>query len=225
MNIWTLFPARASFILLIAAAEPTFAHDAITTNITWTQEISRIVQKRCNRCHAVGSDIPLSNYEEARPWAKAIRDQVLSRKMPPWGAVKGVGDFRNDPGLTPLEIELFTHWVEGGAPKGDEIFLPKATFTVAPVRQQPCATSLSLVAGHQTARGTFGAVQPVGLPAGASLEASAELPGGEVRRLIWIRDFPSLHTAPYIFRQPLILPAGSRVFIDAPPGVRLLLCR
>jgi len=72
------------------------AHDPITTKITWDAEISRIVNRRCISCHAAGSSVDLSTYELARPWAKAIRNQVLQRSMPPWGAVKGFGEFRRD---------------------------------------------------------------------------------------------------------------------------------
>ena len=61
-------------------------------------------------------------YDDARPWAKAIRDEVLARRMPPWGAVKGVGEFRDDPSLSQIEIDMIVNWVEGGAPKGDDIY-------------------------------------------------------------------------------------------------------
>ncbi len=200
----------------------------ITTKITWTLEISRIVQKRCVACHASGSDVPLSTYEEARPWAKAIRDQVLARKMPPWGAVKGAGDFRDDPSLMPLEIEMITHWVEGGAPKGDEINLATAAVSSGPVKTRSCGSSLTIEPGSHAIRGRFRGLQAAQLPAGADLEAAAELPGGEVRRLIWIRDFPPPHaraTQPYWFREPLDLPAGSQILVDALPPAKLLLCR
>ena len=65
-------------------------------------------------------------YEEARPWAKAIKEEVLARRMPPWNAVKGFGDFKNDRGLTQEQIEMLADWVEGGAPEGDPAYLPKA---------------------------------------------------------------------------------------------------
>ena len=61
----------------------------------------------------------LLTYESARPWAKAIKEEVLNRRMPPWGAVKGFGDFRDDPSLTQDEITRIAEWVEGGAPEGD----------------------------------------------------------------------------------------------------------
>jgi hypothetical protein len=66
----------------------------------------------------------LLTYEEARPWAKAIRDEVTSRRMPPWGAVAGIGDFADDPSLSTPEIDLLVAWVEGGAPEGDPVYLP-----------------------------------------------------------------------------------------------------
>src|SRR5207244_529676 len=49
----------------------------------------------------------------------AIKEAVLSRRMPPWGAVKGFGDFRNDQGLSQAELELITDWVDSDTPKGN----------------------------------------------------------------------------------------------------------
>ena len=73
------------------------AHDLITTPLTWSKEISRVVYQHCAGCHReAGSAFPLITYQDARPWAKAIRDEVLNRRMPPWDAVKGVGEFRGD---------------------------------------------------------------------------------------------------------------------------------
>ena len=59
-------------------------------------------------------------YQEAQPQASAIKDAVLSRRMPPWGAVKGFGNFRNDQGLTQQQIELIADWVEGGTTQGQQ---------------------------------------------------------------------------------------------------------
>jgi hypothetical protein len=58
-------------------------------------------------------------YQEAQPRADAIKDAVLSRRMPPWGAVKGFRDFRDDQSLTQEEMGLIAAWVEGGAPRGN----------------------------------------------------------------------------------------------------------
>ena len=68
----------------------------------------------------------LATYEEARPWAKAIKEELLEKRMPPWHAMKGYGEFRNAPSLTQREIDMIVNWVEGGAPKGDENDLPPA---------------------------------------------------------------------------------------------------
>jgi hypothetical protein len=81
---------RAIFVFTLAFAAHLAAHDIITTNLTFTRDISRIFDRHCNICHGPSSDIPLSTYEQARPWAVAIKEQVLSRAMPPWGAVKAL---------------------------------------------------------------------------------------------------------------------------------------
>ncbi len=71
----------------------------------------------------------LATYKDARPWAKAIGEEVLQRRMPPWGAVKGFGDFRNDQGLTAEQLELIVDWEEGGAPEGEEKDMPGSAET------------------------------------------------------------------------------------------------
>src|ERR1041385_412924 len=114
-----------SVILLFAGIVAAQAHDIITTKITWSREISRLVYKRCSSCHREGgSSFSLMTYAEARPWAKAIKEEVLERRMPPWNAVKGFGEFKNDRGLTQEELELISDWVEGGAPEGNPKHLP-----------------------------------------------------------------------------------------------------
>ena len=108
---WLLF-----FVPLVTAS----AHDIITTPITWDREISRIVYDRCASCHHDGGRaFSLMTYAAARPWAVAIKEEVLERRMPPWGAVKGFGDFRNDKALTPEQLELIISWVGGGVPEGE----------------------------------------------------------------------------------------------------------
>ncbi len=62
----------------------------------------------------------LATYEEARPWARAIKEEILTRRMPKWHAARGYGDFSNDPSLSPFEIALIVAWADGGAPRGTE---------------------------------------------------------------------------------------------------------
>lgn len=104
---------------------PTEAHDRISTNITWEREISAIVERRCLSCHTGGgfAGFSFGTYDEARPWAVAIKEEVLAGNMPPWGAAPGIGQFANDRRLTRHEMELIAAWVDGGAP----LSLPNAT--------------------------------------------------------------------------------------------------
>jgi hypothetical protein len=68
----------------------------------------------------------LMTYDDARPYARAIKAKVVARQMPPWGADPAHGTFKNDPRLTDKEIQTIVSWVDAGAPKGDDADLPKA---------------------------------------------------------------------------------------------------
>jgi hypothetical protein len=123
----------ATFIVFVAFAalhaRTSSAHEPITTKVTFNKEIARIFQRSCWGCHSAGkikADIPLTTYEEARPWAKAIKEEVLEKRMPPYQAVKGYGVFAHDYILPQREVELIVSWVEGGAPKGEPKNYPQA---------------------------------------------------------------------------------------------------
>jgi len=89
-----------------------------------------VLQRSCLGCHHLGGiAMSLATYDEARPWAKAIKEELLEKRMPPWHAVKGYGEFRNAPSLTQRDVDVIVNWVEGGAPKGDEKDLPEALFS------------------------------------------------------------------------------------------------
>src|SRR5438128_4027629 len=112
-------------IVVIGFCATAQAHDIITTPVTWDREISRIFYSRCIACHREGGTaFSLVEYKETFPWRTAIKEEVLERRMPPWGAVKGFGDFRNDQALTPEQLELITSWSQGGSPEGEEKDLP-----------------------------------------------------------------------------------------------------
>ena len=103
------------------------AHEPITTKVRFNKEVIRVLQRSCLGCHRPsGIAMSLATYEDARPWAKAIKEELLEKRMPPWHAVKGYGEFRNSPSLTQRDVDLIVNWVEGGAPKGDEKDLPTA---------------------------------------------------------------------------------------------------
>jgi hypothetical protein len=102
---------------LAAAAPPTFNKDILP-----------ILQKNCQTCHRPGQAGPMSflTYESTRPWAKAIKEAVRTKKMPPWFAEPGVGHFLNDPSLNAAEIEAIAQWADGGAPQGSAKDAPAA---------------------------------------------------------------------------------------------------
>jgi hypothetical protein len=114
-------------LVLVTSARPAAcpepvegAHDPITTKITFAREIRAILSARCTVCHSRGGSapMPLTTYEEVRPWARGIKEQVLTRRMPMWHAARGFGAFRNDPTLTPIEMAMIVSWVDGGLPNG-----------------------------------------------------------------------------------------------------------
>jgi hypothetical protein len=93
------------------------------SQVTWTTDVEPILKRRCVGCHSTNGFAPISltTYEDARSWAKAIRQEVLERRMPPWPAARGFGDFANDRSLTPLEVELLTAWADGATPIGPPV--------------------------------------------------------------------------------------------------------
>ena len=156
----------------------------------------------------------LVTYDEARPWAKAIRDEVAERRMPPWGAVKGFGQFRNDESLTDPEIEMLVLWVEGGAPKGDDIYLPPVPAPPA-VSNTPHLTRGITVRGETTlARGiTVTGIAPRAMQPGASIQIVARLPDGSVENLLWLRNNRTEWKRTFYFEDPVALPKGTLIAV------------
>src|SRR5437016_13762088 len=98
------------------------------SQVTFTKDVAPIFQARCQICHRPGTFAPMSllTYEEARPWAKAIREKVLAREMPPWHIDKNVGvrHFKNDRSLSDEQIATIVKWVDGGALRGNAADMP-----------------------------------------------------------------------------------------------------
>ena len=202
----------------------TEGHDIITTKITWSREISRVVYERCASCHHEGgSAFSLMTYAEARPWAVAIKEEVLSRRMPPWGAVKGFGEFRNDQALTAEQLELITDWVEGGVPEGDAKELPAEP-------NVPEASSHSAPVGGIAVSGDFALERPFVLdglwpdrvPGSQFLQITAELPDGSIEPLLWLYEYKAEYAHPFLLRTPLELSAGT-VIRGVPPDSKVIL--
>ncbi|MFN2572259.1 MAG: hypothetical protein ABR537_11735 [Gemmatimonadales bacterium] len=116
--------AALVFVLVIAwtlVPRPAYPHNPTTTTVLFNREIVTLLQRKCVQCHADGKlAMPLVTFEQTRPWAEAIKEETLSRRMPPWPAERGFGAYSNDIGLTPREFEFLISWIDGGVPEGTD---------------------------------------------------------------------------------------------------------
>lgn len=206
-------------------------HSFYTTKITWSADVSRVMYRNCVSCHHPGgSSFSLMTFNEARPWAEDIKLQVLERRMPPWNAVKGFGEFKDDRGLPQEDLEIIGEWVDGGEPEGNPAYMPPTpdfTAQAAGDRHQAEDAARRLrLAGNTLLRHAVSAigVEPHLQGEQSALQAVARYPSGEIEPLIWIENFnPAYHKA-YYFLEPLHFPAGTRIEVSPPQaGLDLLL--
>ncbi len=122
---------RILVLILCCALVPFVATGQQQTSkstVTFTKDVAPIFQEKCEACHRPDSMAPMSliSYEDARPWAQAIRARVAKREMPPWHIDKTVGiqQFKNDRSLNDDQIQTILQWVDSGAPKGDPKDMP-----------------------------------------------------------------------------------------------------
>ena len=207
---------------LLTAAFSLEGHDLITTKLTYTRDISRVFGQHCIGCHGSASTIPLTNYTQVRPWAVAIKEQVLARSMPPWGAVRGFGNLASERALSEEDMLVIAAWVVGGAPQGDPSLSPKkaaapeaASQTSVPDRHQEFVTvvNTTLTLARDAA---IQGIRPLPDNRVGSVKIVAHLPGGRVEPLLWLYGYdPSWHT---LFRcaEKMQLPAGTTVTASAP---------
>ena len=165
----------------------------------------------------------LATYEEARPWAKAMKEEVLARRMPKWHVVRGYGDFSNDPSLSAFEVALIASWVDGGAPRlipgqapktlpGSKPAEPRDASPAVPAVKTrtvstPCSTRL-LPAGRLLA------LKPL-LDKGSSLRLDLARGDGSDQPLIWVRDFDPAFAETYWLRTPANVSRGTRLVADS----------
>ena len=164
----------------------------------------------------------LLTYDEARPWARSMAEEVLERRMPPWNPVKGFGEFRHEAGLNQEEIGLIAEWVEGGAPRGDDRYLPSHPPQPAP--RKPLSGARFAI-GDQLrltqpliARG----IVVTALAEGAAISIWAELPDGASEPLLEIAHFRAKANQPYEFVRPLTLSSGTKLRIAGEGLVALI---
>lgn len=112
--------------------------------VTFHKDVVPVLQKHCQTCHRPGEAAPMAflTYKETRPWAKAIREAVVSGKMPPWTAERGVGrKFHNDRTMADSDKRVLHAWAEAGAPEGDAADAPPpVTFTEGWIMGKPDKT-------------------------------------------------------------------------------------
>jgi mono/diheme cytochrome c family protein len=92
-----------------------------SSEVTFYKDVLPVLQKNCQQCHRAGEAAPMQlfTYKEARPWAKAMREAVITRKMPPWFADPHVGKFTNDRSMSEAEIDTIVKWADSGAKEGN----------------------------------------------------------------------------------------------------------
>jgi len=98
-----------------------------TQSVTFNKDVLPVLQKNCQTCHRPGEAAPMSflSYQSTRPWAKAIKGAVMTKKMPPWFADAHYGKFSNDRTLSQSEIDTLIAWADSGAKEGDPKDAPK----------------------------------------------------------------------------------------------------
>ncbi len=211
-------------LLVLAVCFAAQAHDIITTSITFSRDISRIVNSHCASCHHPGGmAFSLMTYANARPWAVAIKEEILRRRMPPWGAIKGFGEFRNDQALTPEEMERIVSWTDGGVPEGEPKDMPPPPKSLEPEKFHHSKGELSIGGDFALTRAlTLDGLWPEQVPEKGSFQITAQLPDGTIQPLLWLRDYKMQFGHPFLFQTPLNLPART-VIRGIPPDAKIAL--
>ena len=108
-------------------AAPALAADT-ARQVTFSKDVAPILQAKCQECHQPNSIAPMSliTFQDARPWARSIKERVSTRQMPPWHIDRSVGvqKFKNDMSLTDEQVDTIVKWVDQGAQQGDPKDLP-----------------------------------------------------------------------------------------------------
>jgi hypothetical protein len=207
-----------TLVVVLWASSAASAHDIITTKLTYTRDISRIFNQRCLECHHSGTSIPLTTYEEVRPWAVSIKEQVLSRAMPPWGAVKGFGDVAPDHALSQEEMLIIAAWVIGGAPQGDPALAARSNAAGPSTATLPGLEDvLSVSTRAMLARPLeVSAIKPTPKEKVISARIVARLPDGRTQPLLWLYEYDPAWRTAFRFRTPIRLPAGTEIESNTP---------
>ncbi len=121
----------AAFLASVALASSLATRGAAQSRAqvpTFTKDVAPILFRNCTSCHRPGeiAPMPLLTYEDARPYARAIFEEVRDGHMPPWHAEAPAGTFVNERRLPDRDKETLMRWATGGAPKGNAADMPPA---------------------------------------------------------------------------------------------------
>ena len=177
---------------------------------TYSKEVSRIIQKNCENCHRPGQVGPfaLTSYDEARAFVKEIKRVTQARGMPPWHAVRGYGEFKNERRLSDADIDAIARWVDAGAPRGNRS---------RPVANLGIRIPASAENHKETAHWTLSedllaySVAPHMHLLGKEMLVTATLPDGAQKSLVWAKPYVFNWQTGYVFKEPIPLPKGTRI--------------
>ncbi|HEU4390953.1 MAG TPA: hypothetical protein VFV34_24320, partial [Blastocatellia bacterium] len=112
--------------LLVLGASSLSADSKSKKEVTFNKDVAPILYKNCAACHRANDIAPMSllTYKEARPWARSIKEKVVSREMPPWSPDPRYGAFTNDCRLAQEDVDTVAAWVDQGAKEGSAKDLP-----------------------------------------------------------------------------------------------------
>lgn len=205
---------------VLGVRSPVAAHDPITTKVTFDREVRAILQARCARCHAPGAPapMPLTTYDEVRPWARAIKEQILTRRMPIWHAAHGYGAFANDPSLTPVEMAMVAAWVDGGQPRvlgstapGGSVTVPVSNVVASAFRQNSTAIAIPASASQATVGVSAGWIAAWNFEPGDPLVTSAAFTSNDGAAIgTWVAG-----------DGPVMLPVNAGMRVVSPIRVRI----
>lgn len=216
---------RAAVLVLAAALFSVVeSHERVSTTLTWHGDIGRIVDANCVRCHRDGgrAPMPLTSYDEARPWAAAIREELLTGRMPKWPLAPGYEPLVNDGGIPPFERELLIRWIDGGAPEGKP---GEAARYVPPPPFDPWAATVLWADGCDYVIPRDGRVQSVsvqGVAPRTRIGVALYPVGAGPIPLLEYEAFDPAFYAPLTFVRPVQVDAGARIAAHpASAGCRL----
>ncbi len=188
------------------------AHNIGVTPVTWNREIARLVYDKCASCHRPGGTaFSMMTYQDVQPRLVEMKTAVLTRRMPPWGAIKGFGEFKDDQALTQEQIELIVDWIQNDAPRGNNRrALPaEPSFQAAPRATPPAP--VKAISGAMTLERplVLDGLLPEKIASNQSIRITAALPNGAVEPLIWLHQYDGRYQHPFMFRKAVRLPAGT----------------